>query len=198
MSLSITRIWLLFISKSQQPATTQEVWESKSNVHQSCCIPAVTYVSMACLSCLEANTNQKMLLASKETTHYPIPQVYIAILTIKIHFYSSIGITYKLLWLENKTHAVSPSGDFPCHISQQHQSFYLSTLPRKSNLIFFSHTQLPGFLSPFVFTQVFWVADRHIWTEIFSNTFKLQDQKQPQGLSVPSGGCGIAPAVVWP
>lgn len=153
---------------------------------------------MACLSCLEANTNQKMLLASKETTHYPIPQVYIAILTIKIHFYSSTGITYKLLWLENKTHAVSPRSDFLCHIPHQHQSFYLPTFPRRSNLIFFSHTQLPGFQSPFVFTPVFWVADRHIWTEIFSNRFKLQDQKQPQGLSVPSGRCGIAPAVVWP
>lgn len=176
----------------------QEVWESKSNVHWSCRIPAVTYVSMACLSCLEANTNQKMLLASKETTHYPIPQVYIAILTIKIHFYSSTGITYKLLWLENKTHAVSPRSDFLCHIPHQHQSFYLPTFPRRSNLIFFSHTQLPGFQSPFVFTPVFWVADRHIWTEIFSNRFKLQDQKQPQGLSVPSGRCGIAPAVVWP
>lgn len=44
LSLTITRIWFLFASKRQQPASTQEVRECKSNVHWSCCIAAPTSV----------------------------------------------------------------------------------------------------------------------------------------------------------
>lgn len=150
---------------------------------------------MAWLSCLEPNTEDKMLLASEKSTHYSIPQAYRALLTIKIHFYSSIGITHKLLQQDNKRHALSP---WWFSTPQQHQSFYVSTLPRRSNLTGFSHTQLPGFQSPLVLLRCFGLHTGTSGCKFLATDSSSRTSSNHTGLSVPSAWCGIAPAVAWP
>lgn len=149
---------------------------------------------MACLSCLEANSEQKMLLASEETTHYPILQ---ACMTIEIHFYSSIGITYKLLHLENKSHALSPlwfSMSHPSSASELLLVHIAKDIEPNSSLIHSSRA-----------FQVHWFSLRcfGLQTDTSACKFLAIDSRSRAssnhtGLSVPSAQCGIVPAVAWP
>lgn len=97
--------------------------------------------------------------------------MYTAILTIKINFYSFTGITYYFNHKSLKVNpALSPCDDFVSHIFHQHQSFYLSTFPRRRlKLIQFSY-MLPCIQIPFVFPYYFCAKDNHIETVLATDS----------------------------